>query len=156
MLLNASFGLQTGSAAEGTAINLEDYGQHLKPSCYVSDWDTMNVLYDVIVIDEGDSLPHTFYNYMYCLAERGIHTTAGYRKLRIKHKPIAYPPWQHAAWFLSGVFRWSSEHGYISSKTFVDKIPGQLGVIIPSKHSVENCKNFSTQCEGIIIKYISN
>ena len=111
ILLTNSFSLVTGSAAEGTNITSEDYGEglHSKTSCYTSDVDIMNVMCHVLVIDEGDASPERFNNYIYCQAERGEHTTDGFRKLRVMHIPENY----------SQELNMVIEHGFISSSKFM-------------------------------------
>lgn len=145
VLLSDNFSLHTGSASEGTDITPEHflYGIFLNPSAgyYFSDWDTMNVLYHVRVIEEGNPLPQRFGNYINCLAQRGKHTAAGFRKLRIIHNPEYYPVVQHEACHWASTINMAMEHEYISSTTFVTEIHKQTKNI-PWKNSVRSGKSF--------------
>ena len=128
LLINDQFNIIAGSAAEGTSINGQDYGKYLHSTtpCYISDVDFMNILYQVRVIDEGDTLPQSFDNYIYCQAERGEHTTEGFRKLRIVYSPEHYSLRQHKAILWKNVINIAFEHGYISSSQFLATTSSQM------------------------------
>lgn len=138
--------LITGSTGEGTRINLGDYDKCVN-QCYVSDVDFMSVLCDVRVIDEGDTLPQSFGNYMYCRAERGKHTTEGFRKLRIIYNPEYYSR-QHTAEQWADIINMSVEQGYISSSQFLaTTIRGTM--YSATNKSVKTGKNFNLQAINI-------
>lgn len=141
VLLNDAFCLMTGSSAECTDITPEDYPNNLNSLTphYFSDTDLMNVLYHVRVIEEGDTLPQMFDNYIYCIAERGKHTAMGYRKIGIIHDPKHYAHYTALKW--AQVIHESVENEYISSTTFVDIILKQ-SPNIPWKNSVQTGRNF--------------
>lgn len=120
VLLNDMFILNTGSTGEGTLITSGDYGElNSSTLCYISDRDIMQVLCHVRVIDEGDTLPQEFDNYMYIQAERGEHTTDGFRKLRIIHSPQYYSARKYSENHECRIINMSVEHGYMSSSKYL-------------------------------------
>lgn len=116
VLYTDTFSIISGSKAEGTPINSTDYLKHVhsETPCYVSDSDCMQVMYKFRVI-EGDTLPQRFDDHIYCRAERGEHTTDGFRKIRLIHRPESL--WQQLRFGPDDIktINQSHKHGYISS-----------------------------------------
>lgn len=147
VLLRNDFILIAGSTGEGTHITSDDYGKHMHSvtPCYISDVDYMYVLCHVCVIDEGDMLPQKFDNHIYCQAERGEHTTDGFRKLRVIQRcPEYFPPWLNKATKLGAQFiNHSCHHGYMSSSKLMSGAP-IVKVYSPLKnHSITTGKNLN-------------
>lgn len=121
VLITDDISINTGSAGEGTNIILQDYGKRLWHSsipCYVSDVDIMEAWCNVRVSDERDTLLQTSENEMHCQAE---HTTDGFRKIRVIYNPQFDSTRQYKAKKLASldVINMSTEHGYLSSSTFL-------------------------------------
>ena len=150
VLLTDIFILVTGSAVEGTHITSQDYGKYIDSinPCYISDRDLMFVWCYMQVIDEGETLPQRFDEYMYCRAERGEHTTDGFRKLRIIHDPASYSPRQCRVERWTQIIHTSVEYGYISSSNLMAAAQ-KMSLNSPTKQHlyIKSGKIFNNLCE---------
>ena len=122
VLMNDTFFILAGSTGEGTNITPSDYHRSIRqsvPFIFFSDIDVMSVMYLMRVMEEGEKLPQRFDNYIYCRAERGKHTTDGFRKLSIIHNPECYSASEDTTWMWAEMINRSIEDGYISSERFM-------------------------------------
>ena len=152
VVLNGHFFIMTGSTGEGTDITPGDYHRSIRrsvPSSFFSDIDVMSVLYQIRVMGEGEALPQEFDNHIYCRAERGKHTTDGYRKLRIIHNPEHYSFSENTQ--CADMINHSTEDGYISSERFVAELARTSYGNPPWKHNLQKGKNCKLQFNTIYV-----
>ena len=140
VLVNYDLSLTTGSTGEGTHINLDDYGINLHSATpgYISDLDAMFVNCGVQVLDEGDILPERFGNYMYCRAERGEHTTEGFRKLRVIHEPQYY-----STRLSTHNIQRSIDYEHLSSSKWLSASESETVYFPLKEDSIQTGKNFN-------------
>ena len=146
VLMKFFLSLNTGSRGEGTHITSEDYGTPSNSAtlCYISDVDSMYVLFDVRVIDKVDELPKRFDNYIYCQIEKGvhIHTTDGFRKLRVIHEPDYY-----SSRLSTNNIQRSIDHGWLSSSKLLSASKSETVYFPLKRDSIQTGKNFNISCE---------